>query len=368
MLSAGDLQALIEFCPESPVLSVYFDLDPGAGAADMQRLRLRQMLKPFEEPAADDVKAILRFMDHAYDWSARSLALFSCQAEGFLRSFTLSIPLRSRARWLDRPYVKPLAGLIDRYGDLGIAAVDQQGARFFHFHLGELIEQEGALGEEVRHIKRGGGSQAAGRRGGAPGQASNVEEVAERNLRQAGRQAAAFFSRTRCRRLLLGGTDQNVAAFIPHLPKAWQAQISGSFAVELAAGHKEILSRAMAVLERAEHEREQQLVQQLLTSSAKGADGVLSLGETLAAASAGRVYTLIVLDGLRAPGFRCRQCGHLSADPVEICPFCGGPLGQIEDAVEMAVQDVLRSGGEVEIVAHSEALAAAGGIGGMLRY
>jgi peptide chain release factor subunit 1 len=368
MLSAGDLQALIEFCPESPVLSVYIDLDPGAGAADMQRLRLRQMLKPFEETAADDVMAILRFMDHAYDWSARSLALFSCQAEGFFRSFKLSIPLRSRARRLDRPYVKPLAGLIDRYGNLGIVIVAQKQARFFHFHLGELAEQEGVVGEEVRHIKRGGGSQASGSRGGGPGPTGHVDEVAERNLRQAARQAAAFFSRTACQRLLVGGTDENVAAFIPHLPKKMQALISGSFAVEITAGHNEILSRAMTVLELAERQREEQLVQQLLTSSAKGAGGVIGLAETLPAVSAGRAYTLIVLDGLRAPGFRCHQCGHLLSEPTEICPFCGGALGRIEDAVEMVVQDVLKAGGEVEIVARSPALAAAGGIGAMLRY
>ena len=44
--------------------------------------------------------------------------------------------------------------------------VDKQGARLFYFHLGELREQEGVLGESVKRTKRGGGSQAAGRRGG----------------------------------------------------------------------------------------------------------------------------------------------------------------------------------------------------------
>lgn len=71
--------------------------------------------------------------------------------------------------------------------------VDKQGARLFSFHLGELQEQEGVMGEAIRHTKRGGGSQAAGRRGGTAGQTDYVEEMADRNIKEVIEAATRFF-------------------------------------------------------------------------------------------------------------------------------------------------------------------------------
>ena len=44
--------------------------------------------------------------------------------------------------------------MFDVYGGYGVILVDRQGARVFHFHLGELVEQEGVLGTLVKHTKR----------------------------------------------------------------------------------------------------------------------------------------------------------------------------------------------------------------------
>ena len=97
------------------------------------------------------------------------MAVFSCAPEGFLRAFSLALPVASRVRINNQPHVKPLADLLDSYGGYGVVLVDKQGARLFSFHLGELQEQEGLMGESIRHTKRGGGSQSPGRRGGVAG-------------------------------------------------------------------------------------------------------------------------------------------------------------------------------------------------------
>jgi hypothetical protein len=186
MLTEQSLAELIAYRPERDILSVYLNVDPSTGSADTYRLHLRQLLKEFEDRAAQDTEAILRFILYEYDWQGRGLAIFSNTADNFFRSFPLALPVRSRARLLNRPYVKPLADLMENYGNFGVAVVDKQGARLFHFHIGELQEQEGVLGEVVRHTKRGGGSQAAGRRGGTAGQTRYSEEVAERNLKDWG--------------------------------------------------------------------------------------------------------------------------------------------------------------------------------------
>jgi peptide chain release factor subunit 1 len=368
VITDTDLQTLIAYRPAGSVLSVYLNVDPSVGAGDFHRLQLRQMLKGYEDRAPDDVRAVERFVDHEYDGSGRALAMFSCTQADYFDAFSLAVPLRSRARWMDRPYVKPLADLIDRHGNFGVAIVDRQGARFFRFHLGELTEQEATSGEAVRRTKRGGGTQSQGRRGGLAGGARAADEHADRNLREAAQAASAFFAGTRVRRVLIGGTEENVARFSALLPKKWQSLVVGSFPIERTAGHVQILEKAKEVANRAEIERERRLVENVVTAAAKGREGVVNLDRTLAAVNAGQVQTLIVSEGYRAPGYRCRGCGHLTAQALADCPFCGGTFAEIEDAVELAVRRVMEEGGDVEVVRDSPLLERAGRIGGQLRY
>lgn len=368
MLTEQDMQELIAWRSEHLILSVYLNVDPSFGSADRYKLRLRQMLKEFEARSPADVEAVERFVDHEYDWSGRTLVMFSCQAADFFRHYSLAIPTRSQARLADSPYMKPLVDMLDSYGDYGIVVVDKQGARVFHFHLGSLREQEGMLGEAVRHTKRGGGSQAAGRRGGTAGQTRYTEEVTGRNLKEAARFAANFFQDNRVRRVLIGGTEANVAHFSALLPKTWQSLVMGTFPVEMTAGHAQVLDKAMEVAHEAERDREARLVDAVITAAAKGQEGVIGLGDTLSAVYASRVQTLVVSEGFHAPGFRCLGCGHLSAEPLTKCPFCGGETKKIDDAVELAIGRVMAEGGEIEVIHDSPALEKAGRIGGLLRY
>jgi peptide subunit release factor 1 (eRF1) len=368
VLTDRDLRELIEYRPGHPVLSVYLNVDPSQGTADAHRLRLRQLLKGLNGDSPRDYEVLERFLEHEFDWSGKSVALFSCSARRFFRSFSLAVPLRSRARWMDRPYVKPLADLLDHYGGYGVALVDKQGARLFHFHLGELREQEGTRGEEVRRTKRGGGSQAPGRRGGTAGQTRYVEELTERNLKEAARVAARFFKDRQVRRVMIGGTDENAALFRQQLPKAWQSLVVGSFPIEATARHSQVWAKAMEGAQRAEHEAERKLVEAVITAAAKGKEGVLGLEGVLNAAHAGQVQTLLISEGFRAPGFRCGGCGYLTGEHAAKCPFCGSDFERIDDAVELAVRKVMTDGGEVEVVLGNRKLDQAGKIAALLRY
>lgn len=368
MLNEQDLKDLLAYRPKSPVLSVFFDIDPSTGSANTHKLRLRQMLKEFSESAPQDVERIDRYIEHEFGWRSRSLAIFSCAAEDFFRTYPLAVALRSRARRIDRPYVKPLADLLDSHGDYGVAVVDRQGARLFRFHLGELQEQEGTLGETVRHAKRGGASALFGRRGGTAGQTRDQDDIADRNLKEAARFAASFFQEKRARRVLIGGTEENAARFASLLPKTLQSLVLGTFPMDMTATASQVLEKAMEVALRAERDREERMVTAAITASAKGKDGVLRLEDTLSAVHAGRVQTLLVSDGFRAPGFLCDGCRHITARRLARCPFCGGSFHEIEDAVELAVRHVLGDGGDVEVVHDNPRLKEAGSIGALLRY
>lgn len=366
MLTEKNLHELLELQAQHPVLSIYLNTELAEGSPEIYKRQLRSMLK--EVDLRDDVNAVERYLDHEYDWSGSSLAVFSCAPEGFLRAFTLAVPVRSRVRIANQPHVKPLADILDAYGGYGVVLVDKQGARLFYFHLGALIEQEGTLGETVKRTKRGGSSTFPGRRGGMAGQTNYTEEITERNMREAVEFASRFFADKNVRRILIGGTEDNVALFKSMLPKSWQSIIVGSFPMRISASKEDVLERALEIGQEAERRREVQLVANVMSAAAKGRGGVVNLDGTLSALRDGRVLTLLIREGYRAPGYRCSGCGYLTANEKDTCSFCGSPFESIPDAVEMAVHEVMKLGGDVEVLHDGHISDKFGNIGALLRY
>jgi len=224
------------------------------------------------------------------------------------------------------------------------------------------------LGESVRHTKRGGASSMAGRRGGVAGQKHHEDDVIERNTKEAAVFSTHFFADKNVRRVLIGGTEENIALYRSYLPKSWQSLVVGGFPMSMTASHTEVLERAMKAGKEAERRREKQLVETLVTNTAKGRGGVSRLDDTLGAVHDGRVQTLVIRDGFRAPGYRCLGCGYVHAQKVRRCPFCSSPFEQIPDAVEMAVRKVMQQGGEVEVLHDEQLTREFGHIGAILRY
>ena len=81
MFNEKDLRGLIDFSTPQMVLSVYLNTAPTEGNADTHKLRLRNLLKGVE--LSQDVLVVERYFDHTYDWSGRSVAVFSCVSENF---------------------------------------------------------------------------------------------------------------------------------------------------------------------------------------------------------------------------------------------------------------------------------------------
>jgi peptide chain release factor subunit 1 len=366
MLTEKDLREILNYSAGKPVLSLYLNTEPSAGNADAYRLRLRNMLKEVDAPK--DNARIEQYFNHEYDWSGRGVAVFSCADQEYFRAYPLAVPIRSRVRVSDHPHFKPLADLWDAFGGYGVALVDKQGARFFHFTLGELEEQQGFLGEEVKHTKSGGASSVAGMRGGTVGQTGYDEEVIGRNMKEAARFAAKFFENNHIRRVLIGGTEENIASFRSYLPKSWQSLVVGSFPAAMTANANEVQAKAYEIGLEAENNREAGLVDSAIAFSAKSGPGSVGLDETLKAVSSHKVQTLLVKEGYFSTGAHCPECGMVTDKVQDICPVCGAKLERILDVVDFAVRSVLQSGGDVEIVHESKTLEEAGKIAAILRY
>lgn len=367
MLADSDLRELVAFpTGNEPVLSVYLDTETSIGNSEACKLRLRNMLKAINLP--EDVSAIERYINLEHNWSGHAVALFSSAKRGFFRAYSLALPVRDMFHVGDRPSVQPLVDLLDNYGGYGVALVDKQGARLFYFHIGEMVENEAIQGDQVKHTKAGSASSLTGRRGGMVGQKNTVEETVERNMREVAESAIHFFEEKHVRRVVLGGSEDNVSLFRALLPKAWQSLVVGTLTININAPHNEVLQRTQLIGLEAEKRKEKQLIESLVTRAAKKENAVVGLEETLKAVNAGRVQTLALVENLHLAGYRCDSCGRLTSDLNKVCAECGGLIYKYPDVIELAISEVMRRGGEVQVTHPHELFISVGSIGAALRY
>jgi peptide chain release factor subunit 1 len=128
-----DLSELVEFrSDDTPVLSLYLNVDPTQQTTDQYKLTLRSMLKDVAGEATPvDIEAIERYFDFEYDWQGKGVVVFTCQAETFWRSYSLAVPVHNYTYVSHRPYIKPLTDVLDAYGRYCVILVDSEGSRMF---------------------------------------------------------------------------------------------------------------------------------------------------------------------------------------------------------------------------------------------
>lgn len=338
MFERSNLERLAAFKGEHPVVSLYLNLPPQLRPTpDAYRARLKGLLKKTAGRApGGDVAAVEAYFDKEFDWSGRSVAVFSSQGDGLWLAESFAVPMRSTVSVGDKPFIMPLANLLDTYGSYSVALVDQQTMRMFHFHLGKLAAEDSLGGEEVKRLKSGGGARGRARGDDLSGYG---QETVRGNFKEFADRLVVFCKRHKTEHILLGGADPTLHQFRSALPQPWQERVKGLFAVSMRASENDVLEVSLQAMQAQEEAREAALVERVMTLAAKGTNGVTGLKDTLAAVDAGRVQTLILVEGALAP-----------------------------DVADPAIARVVDTGGNVEFVAEESALVAAEGIGALLRY
>ena len=368
MFSRDDLQELAEYQGQHDVLSLTLNVDPTRRTKDEYRLALRHLLRSVQGRGNGDIAAIERYFDQEYDWSGRGLAIFSNQKEDFWKVYSLAVPIVDSVVLNPKPYLTPLANLWDVYGRFVVGLIDKQGARFIFVQMGEVVDGEGILGEEVRRVKSGAGSTPTGRRRN-PDEPTDrrMNEVIKRNAKETTHALQHFCDKHTPRYVVLGGNAEIVNEVRAHLGQPWSERVIGAIAGDVSDSDLVIRDRALKVVEEAEWKREFDLADAAITAAAKNSQGAARIDRVLAAAHAGQIQTLLVAEGYKSEGYRCHQCGYVTVNPGAQCSFCGGGFDQIPDAVEAAISKVLEQGGRVDIV-HGHAGLNEVGVAAMLRY
>lgn len=366
-LTSEALEALLSFDGAGiPVLSLYLTVDPTQRTKYQSRLHLKDLLKTGGNDAnkvVEDIARVADYLQNEYNWQAEGLAIFSCAPKKLWQVVPLPMPVADSANVADRPYVRPLLGILSSQIRYSIALVDREVARFYGIYLGEIRE----LGEKRRFAPKHHKQMEA-----SPKLQRQAEGAATQNLKQAADDGVVLFEKFGAAQIILAGQAEAAASFKEHLPKAWQARVVGELALDTASNTAQVLAKANEVINRLEAERQKGLVEALANDAQKkGVTGTLGLPDTLSALAEGKVMTLIVARDFRAQGYQCENCGYLTAEQIAPCPVCGHQMRRVGHAVDLAIRKALQNSAKVETVHMPEAarrLKALGGIGAMLRY
>jgi len=361
MLTNAEVKEAIEFeSPDHPVLSVYLNVDPHRRSADKYKLALRNLLNRAAKADPADVKRIQNYIETEYDWQGRGLVMFSCAAKEFWWAKSFLPPVEDSVMVSYRPYVRQLAMLMDTYERYGVIHVERIGARLYLFHMGQLEAVEGYLGEEVKMHKAGGWS--------APRYQRHEAETARQNLQDAAALAERFYPKKNTRRLILAGTEQNVAHFRELLSKRLREMVVGRIAVDANATPAEIGDNALKLAHQAAKTEAQNLADTLVTVVHKEGNAVAGLAETLSAVQIGRAQHVVALADFARPAYRFVDSGQILLELSEESDLGSGRVQELPDAVDSVLRRALLQGVGVTILDEHDGLAEIGQIGALTRY
>ena len=249
---------------------------------------------------------------------ARTLALFAAE-DGLFEVYRLHVDVPESFRWGD-PYVAPLTLAMDEYEPYGAAVLDAERFRYFVVsplaspREGEEVKANGFRELDVHPSQpypRGGTDfEPASRR---------TEAHIHRFYNELGKLTRDVTFREGVRRLILAGPRERTAEFRETLPNELKDRVVAEEHIDLGAPEGELLDRLEAIRERAEHERERELLDEIRES------GVSGLDETIVALQEeNRVYHLAALWDLEG---EIRWCDNdrlaIRDTTAEECPFCG---------------------------------------------
>ena len=359
-----------------PVLSVYLNVNPvhpeNQGQAYL--LRLKEALKQLGVPTAlaERIRELVELEREEY----RTLVIFAAPA-GLLEAHRLQVDLPDAFRW-GEPYVTPLVLFLEEYRPYGVALLDAEKVRFLVTSLGK-IEESAAVqvnpwaGEASITRTAGWQDVSTSPSRPAPRGGAVTDDFADRIgahmhhfYKEAGENVRRLAFEEGVGRLILAGPHERVAEFRHALPHELQDRVVAEAHIPTNASQGEILKRLEDTRQRAEHEREAQLLAEARER------GVRGLRETLLALQEeNRVYHLLVPWELEG---EVRWCDNerLAIQDVtqKECPYCAQET-RLRPLVEALIDLAAARGARIEFIRGENTLVMHeefGGLAGFVRF
>lgn len=381
-LSMDQIRDLALRRPGTPVLSLYVRTDPRdpANTAAVPgwlielRNSLRMVGREADERESREQRMAARELRERVERDVlalepagrgRGLAWFRTADGSVDHRFTLQLPpLRTLARWDDRPYVSPLAEIAERGRPAGLVLLSAEAVRLLHWQDGRVAEPARSLYEIEPGEWRDYDAYV-----GYPGRSpaglhvaesdQRVSEWRQRFLRATAQAVGAQVTSLGWHRVLLAGEPRVTGPFRQQLPGPASAQVAATVDANLIwEDHAAVAERLDDALRDAALQQARALAGETIRRAYAGGEAAIGWPEVAGSLVQHRVGHLIVsLDA--------------ALDPAVLDPRTQAALGWPSPRmlVERAVEQAVISGAEVTVLpADTPELVRAGGAAATLRY
>jgi peptide subunit release factor 1 (eRF1) len=351
MITAETVNRIIQHQGDGlPVVSLYVAIDPGVSQSYVHS-HVTSLLDQIDgiakdrdlghEPRLslrDDIERIKARMSEEV-WPPKGMAVFSCGGRGFYEEVSLPRAVRDRILIDDAAFVRPMLAVLDEYHRTCVVLVDKEWARAFEVYQDEMQELTTFKDRLGKFDNYAGGDVDRIR-----------NEQSKRHYRRVVQVLDELFRTQRYDLLVVGGHDFEIPAFLEFLPRDLRDRLAGSFPIDPpTASTAQIRAGADAVLQRYESDQERQAVAEVLDRAAAGGLAAVGIAACLWAGSVAAIQTLLVQEGVTAPGVVCDDSGWLAL-AGDTCPLSGKPTRPTSDVIDDLVQAVIDEGGAIEHV------------------
>lgn len=353
-------------------VSLYVNVDPVTNVKDNYIIHVKNMLKQdikkynksILKKVQSDIEKIESYMISNKRVFKKGLAIISCSEKNFWKDFHISVPFKNEIVIDTTPYIQPLLDILDNYQRYAILLVGKEYARLFMVHLGEIEEYTEVHTPDVpgRHKKGGWFSLSE------KSYERHIDYHVGLHLKDVLKELESFLSREYVGRLIIGGPEEAVIKVKSMLPQNISEKLIGTFQADLQANSKDILRKVEPIVQKVEKQKEDYIINDLLTKAMKNENAVIGIEDVLNSLQEGRVMKLIIMKDFNQSGFSCKKCGYLTVQEIDLCPYCKGEIQKDNLIVDIIAQKAIQQGALIEVINESKELKKAGNIGALLRF
>ena len=373
MLTYSEIKSLAAITGEGNLfVSLYLNVNPltdpkGKYITHFKNMAKEQMKETGRETGKkikEDIKKIEIYLKDIKRETKKSISVISCDPLGYWKNYHLSLPVKNELVIDSTPYIKPLLTLLNNYPRCAVLLVDKELARIFIIHLGEIEEYTELFTPDIpgRHKKGGWFALQQNRF------ERHINYHVTLHIKDVLKALEDFLLKENVGRIIVCGSEEAILKTKNLMSAPTLSKVIATFPAKIVMGEKDVLGRISGIIENFEKEYQNHIVEEIVTKSMKNDMAVTGIDNVLVNLQEGKVMKLVFLKDMMATGFRCTSCDFLTSQSIKSCPYCSKKIEEIPYLIEFAAQKAVEQGVSVEVVAKSDELAKAGGIGAILRF
>ena len=357
-------------------ISLYLDLDPSdtPTAADLttrvnalideidrsEAARRPELGHEQKEGLRSDVKRLREFFDQDFDRDgSRGFAVFCAWLDNLWQPLPLSSPVPDGVKVGNALSLAPLVSLVGRGEGALVVFVGRERGDLYLLRSGRLEELVEHFDDAPGRHDQGGWSQARYQR--------HIDKVVHDHLKEVAELVDRQLRRRRGPRVIVVVSDETRSEFESALSHEVRKAVIGWTTADAHATAAELLGEIEPLLENWRGRQETEAVERWREEAGRNARASSGWGQTLEAASDGRVELLLFEEGADRPAWECPVCGRVAAEGGA-CPLDGTAMEQRRDGLDLAVRQTLAHGGAALALTQRQDLEPVEGIGALLRF